>query len=49
MCEKSGGVIERCDAKEIDQTFDDVLAMNVIASNVVVTVKLHKYLRFRNE
>ena len=49
MCEKSGGVIERCDAKDIDQTFDDVLAMNVIASNVVVTVKLHKYLRFRNE
>lgn len=49
MCEQSGGVIERCEAKDIDATLDDVLALNVVASNVVITVKLHKYLRFRNE
>lgn len=49
MCEQSGGVIERCPAAKINETLDDVLSLNVVASNVIIKIKLHKYLRFRNE
>lgn len=49
MCEQSGGIIERCDASKIDETLNDVLSLNIVASNVVIVVRLHKYLRFRYE
>jgi hypothetical protein len=49
MCEQSGGVIERCPAAKINETLDEVLSLNIVASNVIIKIKLHKYLKFRNE
>ena len=49
MCEQTGGVIERCPAAKINETLDEVLSLNVVASNVIIKIKLHKYLKFRNE
>ena len=49
MCQESGGQIERCDANQIDEVLDDILSINILATQVVYTVKLHRFFRFRNE
>jgi len=49
LCEPSGGIIERVDPEGLDQSFADVLHMDVAATDVVIMVKLHRFLKFRNE
>ena len=49
LCEPSGGVIERVEPKDINQSFSDVLSIDVAATEVVIIVKLHRFLKFRNE
>ena len=49
LTSETGGTIERVEADKLRENFANVLASPVIASNVVLKVKLHKGLEFRNE
>lgn len=49
LCEMTGGVVERVSPDTLTQNFANILAKPVIATSVVVKVKLHKGLQFRNE
>jgi hypothetical protein len=48
-CELTGGSVERVSPETLTNNFANILSKPVIATNVVVKVKLHKGLTFRNE
>ncbi len=45
----TGGAVERVNPIQLTQNFANILSLPVIATNVVLKVKLHKGLEFRNE
>jgi len=45
----TGGNVERVDPVQLKSNFANILSQPIIASNVLVKVKLHKGLQFRNE
>lgn len=45
----TGGQIERVDPENLCSNFEEFLSKPVLATNVVLKVKLHKGLEFRNE
>ena len=45
----TGGNIDRVDPVNLTKNFTNMLSKPVIATNVVVKIKLHKGLQFRNE
>lgn len=47
--EITGGMIERVDPANMRTNFEEFLASPVLATNVILKVKLHKGLEFRNE
>ena len=47
--EMTGGQIERVDPENLCSNFEEFLSKPVLATNVVLKVKLHKGLEFRNE
>jgi hypothetical protein len=49
LCELTGGNVERVNPTTLTKNFANMLSKQVIASNVVTKVKLHKGLMFRNE
>lgn len=49
IAELTGGQVERVNPTSLTQNFANILALPVIATNVVTKVKLHKGLEFRNE
>jgi hypothetical protein len=49
LAELTGGNVERVDPASLTQNFANILAKPIIATNVVLKVKLHKGLQFRNE
>lgn len=49
LCELTGGFVDRVSPVTLTQNFTNILAKPVIATSVVVKVKLHKGLTFRNE
>lgn len=49
VAEATNGEIERVDPKDINANFQDFLSHQVLATKVVLKVKLHKGLEFRNE
>ncbi len=49
ISEHTGGEVNRVNPVELTKNFANILASTVIASNVVLRVKLHKGLEFRNE
>jgi len=49
LAEMTGGNVERVDPVSLTKNFANILSEPVIASNVVMKVKLHKGLCFRNE
>jgi hypothetical protein len=49
LCDMTGGSVERVSPETLTQNFANILAKPVIATSVVVKVKLHKGLQFRNE
>lgn len=49
LCELTGGQVERVAPETLTKNFANLLAKPVIATNVIVKVKLHKGLQFRNE
>ena len=46
---ETGGQVSRVDPTELTKNFANVLAVPVIATNVVAQVKIHSGLEFRNE
>ena len=46
---ETGGFVQRVVPEELTKNFANVLAVPVIASNVVANIKIHKALEFRNE
>ena len=49
LTSETGGTVQRLEADKLTEDFGNVLSSPVIASNVVLKVKLHKGLEFRNE
>ena len=49
LADVSGGNVERVNPTTLTKDFASMMAMPVIASNVVTKIKIHKALRFRNE
>jgi hypothetical protein len=49
LAEVTGGNVERVNPTTLTKDFANMLAMPVIATNVVTKVKIHKGLRFRKE
>jgi hypothetical protein len=49
LAEMTGGDVERVDPVSLKEDFANILAVPIIASNVVAKVKLHKGMTFRNE
>lgn len=49
IAEATGGAVERVNPIQLTQNFANILSLPVIATNVVLKVKLHKGLEFRNE
>jgi hypothetical protein len=49
MVELTGGSVERVNPTNLTKNFANILALPVIATNVVTKVKLHKGLKYRNE
>lgn len=49
LAELTGGQVNRVNPTTLKDDFASMLALPVIASNVVTKVKLHKGLQFRNE
>lgn len=49
LAELTGGEVTRVDPVGLTKNFANILALPIIASNVVAKVKLHKGLQFRNE
>lgn len=49
ISEVTGGNVERVNPLELTQNFANILSLPVIATNVILKVKLHKGLEFRNE
>ena len=49
LCELTGGQVERVSPITLTQNFANILSKPVIATSVIVKVKLHKALQFRNE
>lgn len=49
LAELTGGNVERYDPKDLTSKVDNFVSQPIIASNVTLTVKLHKGLRFRRE
>lgn len=49
LAEMTGGDVERVDPVSLKDDFANILAVPIIASNVVAKVKLHKGMTFRNE
>ena len=45
----TGGNVERVNPVELTKNFANILSQPIIASNVLVKIKLHKGLQFRNE
>ena len=49
LCELTGGQVERVSPVTLTKNFANILSKPVIATSVIVKVKLHKALQFRNE
>lgn len=49
LCDLTGGQVERVSPETLTNNFANILSRPVIATNVLVKVKLHKGLTFRNE
>ena len=49
LAELTGGMVERVNPTNLTKNFANILALPVIATNVITKVKLHKGLTFRNE
>ena len=49
IAELTGGDVKRVDPTELTKNFSSILASPVLATNVVIRVKLHKGMEFRNE
>ena len=49
LCELTGGQVERVKPDTLTKNFANILSKPVIATSVIVKVKLHKALQFRNE
>jgi hypothetical protein len=49
LAELTGGNVERVSPTSLTQNFANMMSKPVIATNVVVKVKIHKALEFRNE
>ena len=49
LCELTGGEVQRVSPETLTSNFANILSKPVIATNVIVKVKLHKGLHFRNE
>lgn len=49
LAEMTGGDVERVDPVSLKDDFANILAVPIIASNVVAKVKLHNGMAFRNE
>lgn len=49
LAELTGGTVERVSPTSLTQNFANMMSKPVIATNVVVKVKIHKALEFRNE
>jgi len=49
ISELTGGDVQRVDPTDLTKNFANILSLPVIATNVVLKVKLHKGLEFRNE
>ena len=49
LAELTGGMVERVNPTNLTKNFANILALPVIATNVITKVKLHKGLKFRNE
>lgn len=49
MCERSGGLVANVEGNKITDSLTEMLTQKIVASKVTITIKLHKFLRFRNE
>ena len=49
LAELTGGMVERVNPTNLTKNFANILALPVLATNVIAKVKLHKGLTFRNE
>lgn len=49
ISEVTGGEVERVDPEHLTENFANILSLSVIATNVVIKVRIHKGLEFRNE
>lgn len=47
--EAGGGEVDILDPMDLTNNFSKLLTNEVIASNVIIKIKLHQLLRFRNE
>lgn len=47
--EAGGGEVDIIDPIDLTNNFSNILKNKVIASNVIVKIKLHQMLKFRNE
>jgi hypothetical protein len=47
--EAGGGEVDNLDPMDLTNNFSKLLGNNIIASNVIIKIKLHKLLKFRNE
>lgn len=49
LCDKTGGEIERLKTTEVINNFSNLMENEVIATNVEISIKLPKFMTFRNE
>ena len=47
--EAGGGEVDNLDPMDLTNNFSKLLSNKIIASNVIIKIKLHKLLKFRNE
>lgn len=49
MCERSGGLVANVEGNKIHDSLQEMLTQKIVACNLTIRIKLHKYLKFRNE